>query len=128
MNKLSTEQRAQILSCLVEGNSMRATSRLTGASINTVVKLLMDAGRACSAYQDKAFRGLTCQKVQVDEVWSFVGAKQKNASDEKKAKGWGDCWTWTALDSETKLIPCWFVGTREASAAFHFMSDLNTAS
>lgn len=124
MNQLAPERRAQVINCLVEGNSMRATSRLTGVAINTVVKLLADAGRACSIYQDKAFRQLTCKRIQCDEVWSFVGAKEKNTSAEKKAEGWGDCWTWTALDAETKLIPCWFVGTRDGAAAFHFMSDL----
>lgn len=124
MNKLSNEQRARVINCLVEGNGMRATSRLTGVAINTVVKLLGDAGRACSEYQDKAFVNLPCQKIQCDEVWSFVGAKEKNTTEETKAKGWGDCWTWTALCSETKLIPCWYVGTRDAGAAYHFMHDL----
>ena len=124
MNQLTTEKRAQVLNCLIEGNGMRATSRLTGVAINTVVKLLEDAGRACSIYQDKAFRQLTCQRIQCDEVWSFVGAKEKNTTEETKAKGWGDCWTWTAIDAETKLIPCWYVGTRDAGAAHHFMHDL----
>jgi IS1 family transposase len=124
MNQLTTANRAQIISCLIEGNSMRATSRLIGVAINTVVKLLADAGRACSIYQDKAFRQLTCKRIQCDEVWSFVGAKEKNTTEETKAKGWGDCWTWTALDAETKLIPCWYVGTRDAGAAYHFMHDL----
>jgi IS1 family transposase len=124
MNKTNATTRAQVLMCLVEGNSIRATSRLTGVAINTVVKLLADAGRACSIYQDRAFRQLTCKRIQCDEVWSFVGAKEKNTTEETKAKGWGDCWTWTALDAETKLIPCWYVGTRDARAAHHFMNDL----
>jgi IS1 family transposase len=123
-NVLSPEKRAQVINCLVEGNSIRATVRLTGVSKNTVVKLLEAVGRACSIYQDRAFRGLTCKRVQCDEVWSFVGAKEKNTTDETKAKGWGDCWTWTALDADTKLIPCWYVGTRDAGAAYHFMHDL----
>jgi IS1 family transposase len=123
-NITSKEKRAQIITCLVEGNSIRATSRMTGAAVNTVVKLLADVGRACSIYQDKAFRGLTCTRIQCDEVWSFVGAKEKNTTEETKAKGWGDCWTWTALDADTKLIPCWYVGTRDANAAYHFMHDL----
>lgn len=101
---LSSEKRAQVINCLVEGNSIRATVHLTGVSKNTVVKLLADVGRARSVYQDKAFRGLTCKRVQCDEVWSFVGAKEKNTTDETKARGWGDYWTWTAIDSETKLI------------------------
>jgi IS1 family transposase len=124
MNKLSTEQRARVIGCLCEGNSIRATVRMTGTAKNTVAKLLVDLGRACSIYQDKAFRGLTCKRIQCDEVWSFVGAKQKNTTQETRAKGWGDAWTWTALDSETKLIPCWYVGTRDAGAAYHFMEDL----
>jgi IS1 family transposase len=124
MNKLSTANRTRVISCLVEGNSIRATVRMTGVAKNTVVKLLADVGRACSIYQDKAFRDLPCERIQCDEVWSFVGSKEKNTSAEKKAQGWGDCWTWTALCADTKLIPCWYVGTRDASAAFHFMHDL----
>ncbi|HTB81000.1 MAG TPA: DDE-type integrase/transposase/recombinase [Opitutaceae bacterium] len=124
MNKTTAAKRAQVLMCLVEGNSMRATSRLTGVAKNTVVKLLAEVGRACSEYQDKAFRSLTCKRIQCDEVWSFVGAKEKNTTKETKARGWGDCWTWTALDAETKLIPCWYVGTRDGDAAYHFMHDL----
>ncbi len=124
MNQLSVDLRARVISCLVEGNSMRATSRLTGVAINTVVKLLTDAGRACSIYQDRAFRALSCKRIQCDEVWSLVGAKEKNTTEETRANGWGDCWTWTALDADTKLIPCWYVGTRDAGAAFHFMHDL----
>lgn len=124
MNKTSTEKRAQILRCLVEGNSIRATCRLTGAAKGTVTKLLCDAGRACSEYQDKAFVNLGCKRVQCDEIWSFVGAKEKNCSAEMKAKGAGDVWTWTALDAETKLIPCWFVGNRDAGCAYHFIHDL----
>jgi IS1 family transposase len=124
MNKLSTEKRAQILHCIVEGNSLRATARLTDTAINTVVNLMIDAGKACSAYQDKAMRNLKCKRLQCDEIWSFCGAKEKNASFEKKQQGWGDVWTWTALDAETKLVPCWFIGNRDATAAYHFMCDL----
>jgi IS1 family transposase len=124
MNKLSGDLRARVIGCLVEGNSIRATVRLTGVAKNTVTKLLVEIGRACSEYQDKAFVNLPCKRVQCDEVWSFVGAKQKNTTAETRGKGWGDCWTWTALCSETKLIPCWYVGTRDAGAAYHFMHDL----
>jgi IS1 family transposase len=123
-NVLSKEKRVQVVSCLVEGNSIRATVRLTGVAKNTVVRLLAGVGRASLIYQDQAFRGLTCKKLQCDEVWSFVGAKEKNTTKETKAKGWGDCWIWTALDAETKLIPCWYFGTRDAGAALHFMHDL----
>jgi IS1 family transposase len=124
MNRLATADRARIVVCLVEGNSIRATVRMTGASKNTVTKLLVELGRACSEYQDKTFRNLNCRRIQCDEIWSFCGAKEKNASPDKKKQGWGDVWTWTALDSETKLIPCWFVGDRSASSAYHFMHDL----
>ncbi len=124
MNKLAAHKRAQVINCLVEGNSIRSTVRLTGAGKNTVARLLVAVGEACSIFQDKAFRQLTCKRIQCDEVWSFVGSKEKNTSAEKKAQGCGDCWVWTALDSETKLIPCWYVGSRGAKAAYHFMHDL----
>lgn len=124
MNQLTPERRAMVINCLVEGNSIRATVRLTGVSKNTITKLLSQVGAACSAYQDRAFRALTCKRIQCDEVWSFVGAKEKNTTEETKEKGWGDCWTWTAIDADTKLIPCWYVGTRDAGAAYHFMHDL----
>ena len=125
MNKLSVECRAQILRCLVEGNSIRATSRITGAAKNTVVKLLVDAGKACSEYQDKALRGLTCKRLQCDEIWSFCYAKQKNVPKEHLGKfGYGDVWTWTAIDADTKLVPSWLVGDRDAETAYVFMQDL----
>lgn len=124
MNKLASEKRVRVISCLVEGSSIRATVRMTGVAKNTVTKLLEEVGRACSIYQDRVFRGLTCKRIQCDEVWSFVGAKEKNTTEDTKAKGWGDCWTWTAIDADTKLIPCWYVGTRDAGAAYHFMHDL----
>jgi IS1 family transposase len=124
MNKLSTEHRIRVVAALVEGNSLRAVSRMTGTHRTAIMKLLADLGRACSIYQDKAFRNLACKKVQCDEIWSFVGAKEKNVSPDKKAEGWGDVWTWTALDADTKLIPCWYVGNRDAASAFHFMYDL----
>ena len=124
MNKLSTEKRAKILHCLVEGNSIRATSRLTDVAINSVIKLLIDAGKACSDFQDKAMRNLPCKRLQCDEIWSFVGCKEKNVRPEDKGKGRGDVWTWTAIDSETKLVPCWYIGSRDSEAAYHFMHDL----
>ena len=124
MNKLTTDRRAQILNCLVEGNSIRSTARLTGAAINTVVKMLCDAGRAFSAYQDEVMRDLKCKRIQCDEIWAFVGCKEKNATAEHKEKGWGDVWTWAAICADTKLVPTWYVGTRDAGAAYHFMHDL----
>jgi IS1 family transposase len=124
MNQLTTEKRAQIASCLVESMSMRGTTRLCNVSINTVKKLLCELGEACTVYQDKTFRNLKCKRLQCDEIWSFVGCKEKNVTAEKKAKGQGDCWTWTALDAQTKLIPCWYIGTRDGGAAYHFIHDL----
>lgn len=124
MNRLDSAKRAQVVSCLVEGNSIRATVRMTGVAKNTVVKLLCDLGRACSDYQDKAFVNLKCKRLQADEIWSFCFAKEKNCSVEMKAKGAGDVWTWTAICADTKLIPCWFVGKRDAGCAYHFMHDL----
>src|SRR4051794_36254770 len=114
MNQLYLGERTTILAALVEGNSIRAISRMTGKSRNTIDKLLCDLGRACSEYQDKTFRNLRCHRIQCDEIWSFVGAKQKNASLEKQVQGWGDIWTWVALDADTKLVPCWFLGERHA--------------
>src|SRR6202035_1736837 len=102
----STEERIRIVSALVEGNSMRSISRMTGASRNTIDKLLCDLGGACSEYQDKAFRNLKCQRIQCDEIWSFISAKEKNCSAKMKAKGAGDIWTWVALDPDSKLVTC----------------------
>ena len=124
MNRLSVESRSRVVSCLVEGNSLRATVRMTGVAKNTVVKLLCDLGRACAEYQDKAFVRLNCKRLQCDEIWSFIGAKEKNCSAEMKSKGAGDVWTWTAIDAQSKLVPCWFIGERHAGAAYHFMHDL----
>jgi IS1 family transposase len=127
MNKLSIQERAKIIGCLVEGNSLRATSRMTGVAFNTVLKLVGDAGRACSAYQDKVFRNLKCKRIQCDETWAFVYAKDKNVPEHLRGKeGIGSVWTWLALDPETKLVPCWYVGTRDASAAYHFIHDLKS--
>jgi IS1 family transposase len=125
MNKLSLKDRARILACLVEGNSIRATVRMTGAAKNTVVKLLADVGTACAEYQDKTLRKLPCKRLQCDEIWSFVYAKQKNVKTAKTPpEGAGDAWTWTALDADTKLIAGWFIGPRDADAAYEFMTDL----
>jgi IS1 family transposase len=126
MNKLNTEKRVQILRCLVDGSSIRATARLVDVSINSVVKLLIEAGKFCSDYQDKTLQNLPCKRIQCDEIWSFVGCKEKNATPEHKAKGHGDIWTWTAIDADTKLVPCWYIGTRDAGAAYHFIHDLKS--
>lgn len=124
MNRLTTEQRAQILGLMVEGMAIRAIARQTGASKNTIVKLLRDAGQACSEYQDRIMRELPCKRLQLDEIWSFVGAKEKNVPYERKGLGIGDVWTWTTIDEETKLVPSWFVGNRDLDHARAFVMDL----
>jgi IS1 family transposase len=125
MNKLPAAKRAQILTMMVEGVSIRAISRMTGASKNTIAKLLADAGQACAEYQDNNLRGLTCKRLQVDEIWSLVYAKAKNVPTAKAApEVAGDVWTWTAIDADTKLIPSFFVGGRDAYAANVFIRDL----
>lgn len=125
MNQLSVERRAQILRCLVEGNSIRSTVRMTGAAKNTVVKLLADVGAACDKYQNRMLQYLPCRRIQCDEIWSFCYAKEKNVPPERKGQfGYGDVWTWTALCADTKLVPCWHVGPRDAEAARQFIGDL----
>jgi len=124
-NVLSNEKRAQILAVLCEGMGINAATRITGASKNTVLKLLADAGEACAKYQDEAMRNLTCKRIECDEIWSFVGMKEKNVPEElKDVLGYGDVYTWTCVDAETKLVPCWHVGTRDAVSAKAFISDL----
>lgn len=123
MNKLSIQDRVQILNALSEGVGINAAARITGKSKNTILKLLADAGEACATYQDKAMRNLTIKKVQVDEIWSFVGTKAKNVTEDHP-EGYGDCYTFTAIDPETKLMPCWLVGVRTADCANDFMEDL----
>lgn len=124
MNKLDNTKRTQVVRCLVEGNSIRATVRMTGVAKNTVAKLLVDLGRACAAYQDEHLRNLPCRRIQCDEIWSFVGAKQKNVTMEQAEAGMGDVWTWTAIDADTKLVPCWMVGQRGLETATEFIGDL----
>lgn len=125
MNRLSTAKRATILQMLVEGSSLRSISRVTGASINTVTKLLVDAGRACIEYHDEHVRGVKARRIQVDEIWQFVYAKARNVEKAKKAPaGAGDAWTWTAIDADSKLVVSWLVGGRDGQAAYEFMMDL----
>lgn len=125
MNRLTKDDRAKILTLLCEGMSIRAVTRVTGASKNTVAKLLLDAGRAVSAYQDRVLRNLTCKRVQVDEIWSFVYAKRNNVASAKSApEDAGDVWTWTAIDADTKLLVNYFVGSRDTEAALYFMTDV----
>lgn len=125
MNRLPASTRAQIIRCLVEGNSIRATCRLTGAAKATVTKLLVDAGRACAAYQDANLRNLQCKRVQVDEIWSFVGAKARNVSKMKNpTDGAGDAWTWVGMCADSKLAISWLVGDRDAVHAHAFIHDI----
>lgn len=125
MNSLPTEKRVQIVNLLVEGMSMRAASRVAGVTINTVTKLLSDVGMACADHQDRTLRNLTLSNVQVDEIWAFIGAKQKNVpADADPQLRLGDCYTFTAIDRDTKLMPCYMLGYRTADCATQFMQDL----
>ncbi|HEV7233217.1 MAG TPA: helix-turn-helix domain-containing protein [Sphingorhabdus sp.] len=125
MNRLSNDDRAKILHMLCEGMSIRAITRLTGASKNTVAKLLIDAGKACAAYHDANVRDVKASRVQVDEIWSFTYAKQKNVAAAKSAPDHaGDTWTWTAIDADSKMILSYLVGGRDAEYAMWFMDDL----
>lgn len=127
MNKLTAQHRTQIVAALVEGNSIRATSRMTGASKNTIVKLLVDLGVACNRFQRKTLVGLTSKRIQCDEIWSFCYAKAKNVPARfKDTFGYGDVWTWTAIDADSKLAVAWKVGTRDAECAKVFMEDVAT--
>jgi IS1 family transposase len=125
MNRLSTERRAQIVGALVEGNSIRATVRMTGAAKNTITKLLVDLGEACSAYMADAMVDLPCTRVEAAEIWAFCYAEAKNVPlDHRDEWGYGDVWTWVAIDADTKLVPTYLVGHRDADDAYRFMTDL----
>ena len=125
MNRLTTQDRARILTALSEGMGINAACRMTGASKNTVLKLLADVGHACALYQDQTMRNLQCTQIQVDEIWSFIGMKQKNVpADADPTHGLGDCYTFTAIDPVTKLMPCWLIGFRTAECTDQFMEDL----
>ncbi len=125
MNKLAKTERAKIIHLLCEGMSIRAITRLTGVSKTTVSKLVVDAGEAAAWYQDRVFQNLACKRLQIDEIWGFVSAKQKNVPGMKTPiEGAGDVWLWMATDADTKLVPCWHVGGRDADAANEFIDDL----
>ena len=125
MNRLSTEKRVRVVASLIEGNSIRATVRMTGVAKNTVTKLLVDLGAACDAYMHEVMRDLPCERLQVDEIWAFVYSKQKNVPEERIGEyGIGDVWTYVAIDPDTKLVPAWLVGERNADDATVFLGDL----
>lgn len=127
MNRLSVEARARIIGMLIEGMSLRATSRLGDVSINTVTKLLVDVGSACADYQDVTLRNLKSKRVQCDEIWAFVYAKQKNVPEAKRGQfGYGDVWTWAAIDADTKLVPSFMLGNRDVLTARMFIDDLKS--
>jgi len=126
MNKMSTPRRAAVVRALCEGNSIRSAVRMTGASKNTIVKLLVELGAACSKYQDEKIRGIRSRRIQADEIWSFVYSKQKNVPADKQGQfGYGDVWTWTALDADSKLMVSWRLGSRDAATAYDFMNNLS---
>lgn len=125
MNKLNIEERTKIITALVGGNSIRATCRMTGAAKRTVIRLLESVGKACSNYQNEHLKNLNCKNIQIDEIWSFCYAKDKNVPENKKGQfDYGDLWTFSAIDAETKLVPCWLVGKRDADYALEFVNDL----
>ncbi|MDQ6682912.1 MAG: IS1 family transposase [Chloroflexota bacterium] len=127
MNRLSVAERAQIIACLVEGNSIRSTARLTGAARNTITTLLVKLGAAVSAYQDRTLRNLPSTRIECDEIWAFCYAKAKNVPDKHRGDwGYGDVWTWTAIDPDTKLVASWLVGWRGDTEALDFLSDLRS--
>lgn len=124
-NVLKAEKRAAVIAALCEGNSINSTCRMTGVAKNTVLKLLVDLGTVCAAYQDETLRELPCKRLQVDEIWAFVHAKAKNVPAAKKGIfGYGDVWTFTAICADTKLVPSFLVGSRDAACATEFMQDL----
>lgn len=125
MNRLKRTKQAQVIAALVEGNSIRAVERMTGVAKHTILKLLKDVAIACADYQDRALRNLKCKRIQVDEIWQFCYAKEKNVPAEKKGQfGYGDVWTWVALDADTKLVPSFMTGNRDMQSARMFIDDL----
>jgi IS1 family transposase len=124
MKQLNTTQRTQVIKCLCEGMSIRATVRITGVAKNTIANLLAEMGEVCAKLHDRKMRGLKAKRIQCDEIWSFVGAKKRNASPEQKAEGWGDVWTWTAIDADTKLCISYLVGGRGLGWATDFTTDI----
>jgi IS1 family transposase len=124
MNRLSLEERVRILSALVEGNSIRGTSRMTGAAKGTILSLLASVGDACDRFQDDTLRNLACQRVQCDEIWAFCHAKERNIPLQDKGDGVGDMWTWVGIDADSKLVMSWHLGKRTREDAVAFVGDL----
>ena len=125
MNKLRREKQVQVIAALVEGNSVNSTVRMTGVHKTTILKLLAELGGRCADYQDRTMRNLKCKRIQCDEIWQFVYAKEKNVPGDKKGHfGFGDVWTWVAIDADTKLVPSFMVGNRDARSARMFIDDL----
>jgi IS1 family transposase len=124
MNRLSQERRSQVLAALVEGNSIRATCRMTGVAKATVLRLLEEVGEACIGFHDRWVRNINARAVQADEIWSFVHTKERHMEPERRGYERGDAWTWTAIDADTKLVISWLVGSRSAESCRTFMADL----
>lgn len=125
MNRLTVERRVAVVAALVEGNSIPSTVRMTGTNKRTILRILAEVGEACAEYQNHHMIGLSCQRLQVDKIWSFCHAKAKNVPAEKRGTfGYGDVWVWTAIDADTKLVPCWMIGLRDTPYATAFMRDL----
>jgi IS1 family transposase len=124
MNKSSIEDRVGVIQALVEGNSINSTVRMTGIAKTTILRLIRALGEACQKFHDEMVKGLDSRRVQMDEVWAFVGAKERNASPEKRAGGWGDAWTWTAIDADSKMMISWLIGPRHAGSAQQIMHDV----
>jgi IS1 family transposase len=126
MNRLDSNTRIQVINCLIEGCSIRATVRMTGVAKKTVMRLLLEVGTVCAEYQDNVFRNLKCKRLQLDEMWSWIYCKAKNRTEEiaKKNPAAGDVWLWTAVDADTKLVPAWMLGNRDGRTARRFVADL----
>lgn len=127
MNRLASEQRTQVVNCLIEGCSILSTVRMTGVAKKTVMRIVMEVGAFCAEYQSRAFRNLNCKRIQVDELWSFVYCKQKNVTRKiTEQHVAGDAWLWVAIDADSKLVPSWKIGQRDAITATEFIADLES--
>jgi len=126
MNRLTSDKRAQVIGCLIEGCSIRSTVRMTGVAMKTVMRVLVEVGQVCADYQDKMFRNLSCRSLQLDEMWGWIYCKEKHRTEQiaKEHPDAGDVWLWVAVDADTKLVPCWALGSRDFSTAKEFVADL----